>query len=141
MARQNNHTPARPTQPVSPPPPELIEKFLSLQQQELQLRTEELAISAQQEANNRTIAEASIAAQLEDRNNERSHRERRTKQYFIGASILTVIVLAFIGFSLYLGKEAFVVKAMEIIGTFVAGFIGGFGFKSSRPPKRTDIEE
>lgn len=140
MAKQNNRHQVNTQQPL-PPPPELIDKFLNLQQQELQIRTEELAISAQQDANNKAIAEKSISANLQDRENERSHRERRIKQYFIGSSFITIIILAFIGFSLYLGKEAFVVKSMEIIGTFLAGFLGGYGFKSSKTNQSTDLRD
>jgi uncharacterized membrane protein len=135
----NNHSPVPRQQP--PPPPELIDKFLSLQEQELQIRTNELAIAAQQEENSKTIAEASIAANLQDRASERSHREKRAIHNFIGATVLVVVVLGFIGCALFLGKEAFVVKAMEIIGTFIAGFIGGYGFKAAKNTKDDPIQE
>ena len=45
-------------------PVELIDRFLELQSRELRIRSEELAIKSQQDNNQKSIAEASISAQL-----------------------------------------------------------------------------
>ena len=140
MAKQNKRKAEKQTPLPAPqsghntsaPSSELVERFLDLQQQELKLRTEELALHAQQEANNKSIAEASISANLQDRESERSHRERKTKLFFVGSTVIIVILTLFAGFALYTGKEDIVMKMVEIMAIFTAGFVGGYGFKSSR---------
>ena len=115
-------------------PPEVIKSFLELQKDEIQVRKQELDLNTQQETNQKAIAEASISAQLTDRDNHRSHIERKTKLQFIGGTILLSVILGFLGFALYMGKEAVVLKALEISGIFIAGFVGGYGFKTSKQP-------
>ena len=146
MAKQNKKHTNVPTQQTPhtephPPSPKMIERFLDLQQQELQLRTEELSIRAQQENNRKSIAESSISANLQDRNNERSHLERKSKILFCGATIIILIMVIFAGYALYSGKEAIVMKLVEIGAIFIAGFAGGYGYKASKQPKGQDIQD
>lgn len=143
MAKQNRKTqeslqPTSRTQ--SAPSPELVERFLDLQQHELQLRTEELALHAQQEDNQKSIAESAISANLQDRDSERSHRERKTKILFIGSTVLVIIMTIFAAFALYSGKEEIVIKMVEIVTIFAAGFVGGYGFKSSKSQPNKNIK-
>lgn len=124
-----------------PPSSEMIERFLDLQQQELQLRTEELSMRSQQENNRKSIAESSITANLQDRNNERSHLERKSKILFCGATIIILIMVIFAGYALYSGKEAIVMKLVEVGAIFVAGFAGGYGYKASKRHNGQDIQD
>jgi len=126
-----------PPQPQAPgahdaPSPELIDKFLDLQQKELEVRTQQLALDSQHEENNKLIAQESIKAQVNDRENERGHIERRIRLVFIGSTILVIVLLIFCGFALSIGKEAVVYKFAEIAGLFSAGFIGGYGAKAAK---------
>lgn len=130
---QNNHTPALSA--------DLVKQFLDLQKQELQVRTEELTIHAQQEENQKCIAEASIAANLEDRENERAHKERRTKILFFGAIVIIFLILMFAGFSIFAGQSEIVMKLVEIVAIFVAGFFGGYGYKSSKSQPDQNIKD
>ncbi len=139
MARQNsNGSPA-----TQPPPltPAILEKFLTVQQQELQVRAEEAAIKSKQDDHNKVIAEASIAASLQDRSSERNHQYSKTKILFIGSGSIVAIVLIFMGFALSIGKEAIVMKALELITTFIAGFVGGYGFNYARNKDKTNPPE
>ena len=143
MAKQNRRTqeslqPASRAQSATSP--ELVERFLDLQQHELQLRTEELALHAQQEDNQKSIAESAISANLQDRDSERSHRERKTKILFIGSTVLVIIMTIFAAFALYSGKEEIVIKMVEIVTIFAAGFVGGYGFKSSKSQPNKNIK-
>lgn len=140
MARNNqNSVPQRAQH--SPPSPDLIEKFLELQKRELQVRTEQLAIDAQHEENEKIIAKASIEANLQDRKDDRQHIERRTKLLFIGSTIIIVIVALFCGFALYIGKGEIVYKMAEIIGIFAAGFAGGYGARSAKGRHSEEVEQ
>jgi len=139
MARNNQQPVVRPQH--TPPPPELIERFLHLQEKELELRTGELANTAQRDSYQKTIAEASIAANLQDRESERTHRTKNIKTFFLGAAVIVLLILVFMGYAIHAGKSDIVLKALEITATFAAGFLGGYGFKASRtkpPPPPTE---
>lgn len=136
MAKNNHVSPPARTTPHEPPSNELIDKFLELQKKELQLRTEQLAIDAQHEENNKIIAQASIDANVKDRKDEREHVEKRTRIMFIGFTIILAIILIFCCFALYIGKGEIVYKVAEVIGLFSAGFAGGYGTKAARASQR-----
>jgi hypothetical protein len=112
--------------------PELISRFLDLQQQEIELRREDQEIHIKKQEHDNNLAEASISAQLKDRESERVHLEHKTKLIFIGSFFILLIILIFFGYAIFVGKEDIVIKIAEIIGIFIAGFIGGYGFKSAK---------
>ena len=118
--------------------PDVVNKFLGLQKHELQIRAQELELNQQQEANQKDIAKAGISAQLTDRDHHRNHIERKTKLQFIGGTVVLIVVLVFLGAALYMGKEAVVLKALEISGIFIAGFVGGYGLRASKQTPRQD---
>ena len=71
-----------------------------------------------------------------------SHREyllKLQKNYLYAAAFGICLILVFCCCALFLGKEAVVLKLGEIIAIFLAGFVGGYGFKNSR--SRTDRSE
>lgn len=140
MPNNNQPVPAN-GPPPHQPAPELIDKFLDLQQKELEVRTQQLAIDAQHEENNKLIAQASIEAQVKDRDSERGHVERKTRLIFIGSTIIIVLTLGFCGFALYIGKEEVVYKFAEIIGLFSAGFAGGYGTKAAKASRQENQQE
>lgn len=133
-ALQSGHQPPVPT-------PELLERFLDVQQHELQVRAQELALHAKQEDNQKSIAETSISANLQDRESERAHRERASKIILRFLIIIVIIFTFFAGLALYAGKEAIVMKMVEIVAAFAAGFTGGYGFKSAKDSKKKDIKD
>lgn len=134
----NNPRGQQPAKPSAPLSPELIEKFLDAQKEDLQLRVKQLALDTQREENNRHIAQTAIDAQVKDRENERGHIERRAKIIFFGSAALVIIILVFCGFALFIGKESVVLKIAEIGIIFAAGFTSGYGVKTARTPKKED---
>jgi len=98
----------------------------------MQIRTKELAIRTQQEENSKSIAEASIAAQLQDRGDGRKHFETRLKIYFSGIVVIILISAIFSYYAISSGNSDIVMKLIEIFAYITAGFIGGYGFKASR---------
>jgi len=54
------------------PDPELLERFLHLQENELAVRQEELSIRKQEAANSHEFSKQGLNAQLEDRQRERA---------------------------------------------------------------------
>ncbi len=120
-----------------PMPPDVVQNFLELQKRELDVRTQELKFNAQQEQNQKEIAEISISTNLTDRDNHREHIERKTKILLYGGAGITALILFFLGSALYMGKETVVMKATELAIIFAAGFAGGYGTKASKVTKNT----
>jgi hypothetical protein len=129
MPKQNNKSQV-PQQTT--PPPELITQFFNVQAQEIALRTRELDVASQQNEHNKAIAEASITANVQDRENERAHRERKAKLQLFGILGILIIVIFFLCFALFTGKEAVAIKVIEVAGTFLLGFAGGYGYRSAK---------
>jgi hypothetical protein len=117
------------------PPPELIEQFLHLQTQELEIRSQELQLDFQREKNNKSVAEISIDANLRDRANQRQHLHSVTKLRMIGFGIMFVVACGVICYSLYLNKEQLLIKVFEVISYLVAGFAAGYGYRSAKKQK------
>ena len=131
MARKNSQQ----GQSGSTLPPDVVNTFLELQKEELQVRKQELDLNRQQEANQKEVAKASISAQLSDRNSHREHIERKTRLQLTGGIIILSVVLLFLGYALHAGKEDVVIKSLEIAAIFFSGFAGGYGFKATRQAK------
>ncbi len=106
------------------PSPELLGRFLDVQQKEIQLRAEELSLRVQQDQNNKEIAEKSITANITDREHGRSHARGMTKIVLAAGITLAVIISLVICYALYSGKDA---VAMEIIKALIFVSTGGAG--------------
>jgi len=132
MNNRTKNSPKKDSNLPQQPPTEFIERFLELQNKELELRGHELGLEIEREKNNRSVAEISIKANLEDRKNHRNHLERKSKHGLRAVSIFLLIIAGVICYCLHLGKEALLIKSVEVIGLLVAGFMGGYGYKTSR---------
>lgn len=105
------------------------------------MRAEEATIRSKQDDNNKAIAEASIAASLQDRASERDHQASKTKTFFVGGGAIVLLFLIFMGFALYIEKDAVVIKILELIALFIAGFFSGYGIKSFRDKDKSNPPE
>lgn len=133
-ARQTNPAPAqRPTAPL-----EFLERYLSLQEREMQTRAEQLSLDAKHLENNRALAEASLQAQLKDREAGRAFAANREKWRILGGLAVVVILAGLCTFAMQMGKDAVALRIIEIAGSAVLGFIGGYGFKSLQAQNSSD---
>ena len=114
------------------PSEDLIRDFFQIQKEEINVKKDELKLQTQRDQNQKSYAELALKAQLQDRDHERAHIERKTKLYFVGGIILFLVLLVFCGYALSIGQGQLILKIAEIIGIFSAGFIGGYGFKTAR---------
>lgn len=124
-----------PETPAPKPPvtPETIDKLLDLQTIELELRVQEVNLRRQELEHSAKYAEKSLAAQLEDRKDERQYQRSQTRTRFIAVGVFAVIVLVFAGYALYLNKDAIVLEVVKIVGSFAAGAFGGYAYARNRP--------
>ena len=105
--------------------PELLNKFLDLQAQELALRTEGMQIQKADIANQHSIAQQSIAAQLQDRSHSRAHNKSMAIILAITGSFALTALLAFIWSMAHEGKDALLSQIMDGLIDLVKFLVGG----------------
>jgi hypothetical protein len=110
--------------PQNPPPPDpaLINRWLTVQERELMLRTEELALRKQADNNAFEYSKAALDANVKDREAERGHAKITIKYGYIFASVIIIGLFIFLGVALFLNKEQI---AMEIVKAIIYLAVGG----------------
>lgn len=103
-----------------------IERFLQLQESELQVRLRESEIRAKEVDSNKEIALASIAAQREDYRDNRDKFNKHLIHRYVFLSILALLVLGFFAFAIAYDAKELVESSLKIIGGFLAGGFGGY---------------
>src|SRR5688572_9822393 len=101
-----------------PPDPELLERFLSLQESELATRGEELRIRELEITKSHEFSKDGLQAQTTDRQNARQARQTSYNYRYVFLGIIALIIIGFLGFAMYLNKDAI---ALEIVKA--AGFV------------------
>lgn len=137
MPKQNLPQPQPPKHTA--PPPELIEKFLSIQEQEVAIRQQELAVQQQADANHFEFAKKALDEQVADRERERSHQREKTKQVCNFSLLIILIIVFFLGFALYRGKDQIALEIIKAAGFFLSGGAGGFFLGKGKASKQEKI--
>jgi hypothetical protein len=108
--------------------PALIQKFIDLQQKEMELRSSELILKKQQDDNSFEYAKLALDAQAKDRESERNNAKTINKhRYYFASFIIGGLFLLFI-YALYLGKDAIVTEIIDSIVKVGIGGIGGYAW-------------
>lgn len=108
--------------------------------QQLDIRVRELNLQEKQFDHQSKYAEKVLAAQAEDLKDQRVHEGKQTNRKMIGAGILVVLILAFLGTCILTGHET---VALELVKVAVYG-TGGYAIgrsKRSRPADTPDQPE
>jgi hypothetical protein len=108
-----------------------LKELLSVQKQDIALRLEEVRRDSAEIAHNQSIAKQSIEAQERDRKHEREEVTKRqgSQQRFVALVVLAL--LAFSGFTIYIGQPSIVLDILKV----VVGFAGGMGYQAYRAYK------
>lgn len=95
---------------------------------ELELRAKELEQRKLEDQHSFEFAQKTLAAQIEDRQEERIKFGERLKirYFFIGAILLMVLI--FFGYALHLGKGELVAMVIEKVVYYVAGVLSSYGY-------------
>ena len=105
-----------------------MERWIALQEKEVEARLIELELEKQKESNIHEISQQSIKAELQDRENDRNFFSRETRKRMIFMSCLLLMALVFVGVLAALGKDDLATILIER-GLFVGvGGLGGYGF-------------
>src|SRR5438105_3267676 len=89
--------------PEAPPPfpPQLVERMLTNQAHELQLRAQELAIQQQQDSNAFEFGKQALTAKVADRKDQRAHEKSLRRSTYIFAGVVILIIVTLIGYALH----------------------------------------
>lgn len=142
MAKGNNNLPAPSPPPQTQPfPPELLGRFLDVQQQEIKLRTDELSLRTQQDKHNKEIAEKSISANLTDREHDRAHTRGMAKLILSAVVGLSIVVAFVICYALFSGKEAVAKDIIQALILVSSGGAGGYAIGAKGKRKEETKQE
>ncbi len=83
----------------------VIEKLISVEEKEIQIRAEELSLRKQSDNNNYTFAKQALATKIEDNKEQRKHELLHKKYNYIFSFTIIFILAILIGFALYMNKE------------------------------------
>lgn len=115
---------------------EAIREFLRQNAEQLEIRKRELELQGHTDVNNFEYAKLALSAQAEDLQHQRQHEEKlsRGRYRFVGFSL--VVVVLFLCFTLYLGKEQFAEDLAKVLLGVVTGGASGYLFGKSKGEER-----
>jgi hypothetical protein len=114
------------------PSEQTLQKLIDNQTRELELKARELGLRQTEIEHGASYAQKTIDAQLIDRKDERIHYRKMSYARYVLSGILSMGVLAFGGYALYLGKDAIVIEALKLIGSAALGFTGGYYYGNGK---------
>ena len=125
-----------------PLPLEVITHFLENQTRELDLRKQEDETKRQLIKSNTELAKASMQAQKENLKNAREHREALWARWLLFGGFVVVVAAILIGWSLWLGKEQFILEVLRVVTYGGSGIaIGSYYQKSKNLNSQNDNKE
>lgn len=112
--------------------PETINQLLANQEKELELRAKELSLQTQQDKNSFEFSKSALAAQVNDRSEQREFIKNSQKNMYIFIGVIVLAIIVMLVIALFLNKDTIVVETLKILLSLVAGGIGGYGLKANQ---------
>ena len=119
-------------------PVDLIQLFLDNQRKELELRTNELEITKQEEQHSYDVARLSLRTQADNIERDRQHKIALWRLFMKFAAFIAVIAALLMGFALWLGKEQFILEVLRIVFYGGSGVAVGAYYQKSKKSKEDD---
>lgn len=108
--------------------PELIERFLDLQSEDLKLKQRELDFRLKADANSFEYAKLALREKAGENERKRAHDTTHMKWRYVWVGIVVVIVLVFIGCLAWLGKDQLVRDILNVLIGLIPGGVGGYAY-------------
>lgn len=120
-------------QPQQPQPltPELAERLLNQQAEQLKVRQRELDLEEKDATNQYNYAQQALNVQATDLQMAREHEGKQTLKQYIFVAVIVVFLLAFLGYAMQLGKDEIAKDALKILLGLVSGGAGGYAIGRS----------
>lgn len=132
-----------PLEPAEAPPlaPRTIEQLVQNQTRELELRARELDLQQQEEHHNFEYAQAALAAQMQDRKDERRFRQRLRSNAYLLAGWIILAVVGLVGAALWFNKDQVALEIIKSIVLLLSGGGAGYALGRHQPPKSPSPSE
>jgi hypothetical protein len=129
--------------------PDLLKQLITNQAQDIALRKLELDAeqkndskkldnAKEEQKHQKEVALAQIGAQSEVWGKDLANKDSQNKRAYIFWGCAALLVVVFMGASMFMGKEEFAESIFKIIGGGVAGFFIGAGKAKSDSQKQKD---
>lgn len=129
--------------PVTKPPPlseDTLRQLIEQQSKEQAVRSQELSIRSQELDYQSKHASAILAAQATDREQGRAHERHLALVRIIALVLLTLAVIGFACWGIYINKEGIVRDVVQMILSGAIGGIGGYGLGKTKGKKEESDE-
>jgi hypothetical protein len=137
----NGNLPAK-NRPHSPPiSEETVNKMLTTQAKDQELKARELDIRQQELKAQAQFAHSMLEAQVADRGSERTHVAKVQGRRLIVVLIVLALVLAFLGYAMYLGQAPLVFEFAKMLVSALVGAFGGYGYKAQKESQKRQSEQ
>lgn len=121
------------------PSPEIVGEMLRLQHRQIDLREKELEHKKEEASRGFEFAKASLSAQVDDVKTVRTQQAQSARYGIVIAVIALVIIAGIVMYSLYLGKEQFVLELAKLIIAALGG--GGVGYAIGQRKSQTQQQQ
>lgn len=118
-----------------------VNRMLDAQARDQELKARELVIRQDELKAQSEFAHKMLAAQVGDRQGERTHVSRLLVIKLSATGAALVLLLGFLGYGLYLGKDAIVMDTIKIVLSTVVGAFGGYGYRAHKDRQKDDAEQ
>jgi len=118
-----------------PPDPELLERFLSLQEAELAARNEAMRIRELEITKSHEFSKEGLSAQTTDRQNERLAKQTSDNYRYIFLGLIAFAILGFLVFALMYNKDVIALEIIKAAAFAIAGYFGGKYHQKSKDEK------
>ena len=116
----------------------LFKEFLDNQSKELELKSNELNLKKQEDEHSFQFAQQALSAQIEDRKEQRGFHLKTRKLVYIFATIVSVLFIAFLVFTLAMGKDQITMELIKAVIFIATGSVGGYAIGKLRRPSEED---
>jgi len=115
--------------------------MLDVQARDQDLKARELVIRQDELKAQSEFAHKMLAAQVGDRQGERTHISKLLVIKLAATGAALALLLSFLGYGLYLGKDAIVMDTIKIVLSTVVGAFGGYGYRAHKDRQKEEAEQ
>lgn len=118
-----------------------VNRMLDAQSRDQELKARELVIRQEELKAQADFAHKMLAAQVGDRQGERTHVSKLLAIKLAASGVALVLLLGFLGYGLYLNKDAIVIDTIKIVLSTVVGAFGGYGYRAHKDRQKEEAEQ
>ena len=113
----------------------MVEQILRQTGDQIEIRKRELELQEKNSDHEHEYLTAALAAQAEDLKHQRKHEGSQQLTRYVFSGLVIVVLLIFLGFCLYAGKDQFAQEFAKLVLYGGGGSVGGYWYGRARSDK------